>query len=342
MIEKSPLLDARKRDTCVPNNEYNGLIGVRISAIFVILIAGSLGSFLPVVASKHSKINLPNWVFFTAKYFGSGVIVATAFIHLLEPATDSLGEDCLPEAWHEYPYAFAITLLASFMTFFVEIITGRLLARKGIDGNHDHGPGMLASHGPHGSNDNKPEDTEIQSVSDSTSAQSYDSHTPNWTAQLGAIFILEFGIIFHSVFMGLTLAVAGDEFKTLYIVMCFHQLFEGLGLGTRIAAAPWPDHKRWLPWSLAAAFGLATPVAIAIGLGVRKTYLPGSYTSLVTQGIFDAISAGILIYTGFVELIGNEFLHSSEFKKAQFTRILLAFGVMCLGAALMALLGKWA
>lgn len=39
-----------------------------------------------------------------------------------------------------------------------------------------------------------------------------------------AIFILEFGVIFHSIFIGLTLAVAGDEFITLYVVLVFHQV----------------------------------------------------------------------------------------------------------------------
>ena len=37
-----------------------------------------------------------------AKYFGSGVIIATAFIHLLSPALDELGSSCLTGTWTEY------------------------------------------------------------------------------------------------------------------------------------------------------------------------------------------------------------------------------------------------
>ena len=37
-----------------------------------------------------------------AKYFGSGVIIATAFIHLLDPALDALGSECLTGAWQDY------------------------------------------------------------------------------------------------------------------------------------------------------------------------------------------------------------------------------------------------
>lgn len=37
-----------------------------------------------------------------AKYFGSGVIIATAFIHLLAPAWEELTSECLSGAWEDY------------------------------------------------------------------------------------------------------------------------------------------------------------------------------------------------------------------------------------------------
>lgn len=153
-----------------------------------------------------------------------------------------------------------------------------------------------------------------------------------YAAQMTAIFILEFGVIFHSIFIGLTLAVAGEEFITLYIVLAFHQTFEGLGLGTRLAVAPWPKSKRWTPYLLAIGYGLSTPLAIAIGLGVRGTYPPGSQTTLIVNGVFDAISAGILIYTGLVELMAHEFIFSPRMQKAPIKEVLSAFALMCLGA----------
>ena len=51
--------------------------------------------------------------------------------------------------------------------------------------------------------------------------------------QIAAFLILEFGVIFHSVIIGLNLGVVGDEFSTLYPVIVFHQAFEGLGIGAR-------------------------------------------------------------------------------------------------------------
>lgn len=163
-----------------------------------------------------------------------------------------------------------------------------------------------------------------------------------FAAQMTAIFILEFGVIFHSIFIGLTLAVAGSEFNILYIVLVFHQTFEGLGLGSRLATAEWPKAKQWMPYVLAAAYGITTPIAIAVGLGVRTTFSPNSNHTQIINGVFDAISAGILIYTGLVELMAHEFMFNPEMRKSSIWVTLGAFGCMCLGAGLMALLGKWA
>lgn len=125
-------------------------------------------------------------------------------------------------------------------------------------------------------------------------AREHETNDDHFAAQMTAIFILEFGVIFHSVFIGLTLAVAGDNFTILYIVLSFHQTFEGLGLGSRLATAQWPKNKRWLPWVLGGAYGLTTPIAIAIGLGIRTTFAPGSQKTMIINGVFDSISAGIL------------------------------------------------
>ena len=41
-----------------------------------------LGACFPVYASRHEGTRVPSWAFFIAKYFGSGIIIATAFIHV--------------------------------------------------------------------------------------------------------------------------------------------------------------------------------------------------------------------------------------------------------------------
>lgn len=382
-----------KRDECPTTNDYDGKdFGARISSIFVIMATSAIGTLFPILSSKYSFIRLPPWCFFGAKYFGSGVIVATAFIHLLEPASDALGDECLTGVITEYPWAFGICLMTLFVLFFFELVAYQMIDRKIASLSTDQEEGQEGGYGGHThshfgdealyvkkdvaekkltQSDEEEDDVEEEGdeydAAERKHAKSetnpYPKHfqhahehqdpelmgTPvndqskeQYYGQLLNVFVLEFGVIFHSVFIGLSLAVAGDEFKSLYIVLVFHQMFEGLGLGTRIATTNW-GKRRWTPYLLAIAYTLCTPIAIAIGLGVRHSYPPGSRRSLITNGVFDSISAGILVYTGIVELMAHEFLYSGEFKgPLGFKRMLIAYFIMCWGAGLMALLGKWA
>lgn len=67
---------------CDIGNEYDGRLGTRISSIFVIFVASALGACLPIFAATRKGITALECASFFAKYFGSGVIVATAFIHV--------------------------------------------------------------------------------------------------------------------------------------------------------------------------------------------------------------------------------------------------------------------
>lgn len=61
-------------------NEYDGGLGVRISALFVILIVSSAVTFFPVIATRSKRVKIPLYVYLFARYFGAGVIIATAFV----------------------------------------------------------------------------------------------------------------------------------------------------------------------------------------------------------------------------------------------------------------------
>lgn len=379
------MINLQTRDTCEADNEYNNeYMGARISAIFVILVTSSFGVFLPVLSSRYSFIKMPPPVFFAAKYFGTGVIVATAFIHLLEPANDNLSNECLGGTFEDYPWAYGIALMSLFVLFFFELASFNMVDRKIANESTGHSHSHFGDEEMYllkkisnedleedddqnkqeGSNENTHNHSHSGPSSESQRQNPYPDHflhaiehqdpellnTPvsdvdkeHYYGQLVSTFVLEFGIIFHSVFIGLSLAVSGEEFKTLYIVLVFHQMFEGLGLGTRIASTAWPANRKWLPYVFGVCYGLTTPIAIAIGLGVRNSYAPGSRKALITNGVFDAISAGILIYAGIVELMAHEFLYSGQFKgKGGTKRMFLAYVTVCVGCGLMALLGRWA
>jgi zinc transporter 1/2/3 len=72
----------------------------------------------------------------------------------------------------------------------------------------------------------------------------------------------------HSLVIGLTLAItSGSDFTSLLVAVTFHQLFEGLSLGIRIASLPAPKGRvPWLRAVLAVLFAITVPVGISIGL----------------------------------------------------------------------------
>lgn len=374
-------VDSETDVSCNTGNEYDGRLGLRIAAIFVIWLGSSVGACFPIYAKRNKGLKVPEWTFFVAKYFGSGVIVATAFIHLLAPAYEALSNECLTGPITEYTWVEGIVMITIFVLFFIELMVMRY-ARFGThdhddDHSHSHQESQIRSYDSGAENENEPRSEQHDAIitdnkSTTIASEALDrrtsrsTHVPgedhlghqrehqdheensgshsaeDYAAQMTAIFILEFGIVFHSIFIGLTLAVAGEEFETLFIVLVFHQTFEGLGLGSRLAVTPWRKTKRWTPYILGLGYGFSTPIAIAVGLGLRETYVPGSATALIVNGVFDSISAGILIYTGLVELMAHEFMFSNVMRKAKLQVVLSAFGMMCLGAGLMAVLGKWA
>ncbi|KAL6716720.1 low-affinity Zn(2+) transporter zrt2 [Lecanora helva] len=89
---------------CTTGTRDDGRTGLRISSIFVILAGSLFGAAFPVYAGRHRGLKVPEWAFFMAKYFGSGVIIATAFVHLLAPANDALTNPCLTGAITDYDW----------------------------------------------------------------------------------------------------------------------------------------------------------------------------------------------------------------------------------------------
>jgi len=80
------------------------------------------------------------------------------------------------------------------------------------------------------------------------------------------------------------------------------ETFEGMGLGARLAFMKLPASYTWVLYAGAALYGLTTPLGIAVGLGVRTLYNPDSTTASIVSGVLDSLSAGILVYTGLVEV----------------------------------------
>ena len=231
-------------------------------------------------------------------------------------------------------------MFSIFALFFVELIAFRWgnskLAKMGIQHDaHGHAPVGAHAHSAHGpepqDNDQGDNSSDLEkhgkkgdgtavAVTNDSGVFSVLDHSA--LAQITGIFILEFGILLHSILIGLTLAV-DENFKVLFVVLVFHrtsppfiqnakrilnlmspfpEMFEGLGLGSRLAFLKLPPSHNYVAICAAILYGFTTPIGIAAGLGVRSSYNPASTTASIVSGVMDSLSAGVLIYTGLVEV----------------------------------------
>ncbi|KAJ3796367.1 ZIP zinc transporter-domain-containing protein [Lentinula aff. detonsa] len=191
-----------------------------------------------------------------------------------------------------------------------------------------------------------PEDAQCEIGTSGVPQEDIESQKPvlSRKRQVVGILVLQLGIMIHSLVIGLTLSItSGSEFTTLVTAIIFHQLFEGLSLGIRIAAIPpaestsrdsltssrpsspsasrkdssstssWlsrTSHRSVLQPVLTVLFALTTPLGIALGMLAFSTSRGKSSEArmFLTQGLMSAISAGMLIYAATVEMMAGDFV----------------------------------
>lgn len=209
---------------------------------------------------------------------------------------------------------------ATLFTFVLEFCLGKYFRRRAAQ--------LAASVGP-------PTDAEGNAELDPKAVAKEKTRLMYTTASL----TFECGIIFHSIFIGITLGITSDPdtAKALAVALCFHQACEGMALGATFVKAEYSLLKYTI---LGMIFVLVTPIGVAIGIGVGSAYQSESQLALGFEGAFDSLSAGILIYNAIADLIIPTF---SEDEMPQSTWLQAA--AMCAlfaGAAIMSLIGKWA
>ncbi|KAI0839971.1 Zinc/iron permease [Hypoxylon sp. FL0890] len=397
--------------------EYD--VALHTVGLFLVLGASIFGAGFPVAAKKISWLKVPQKVFFACKHFGTGVLIATAFVHLLPTAWFSLSDPCLPDIFTEdYPPLPGVIMMGSlFILFIIEMWMNNKMgghSHGGATGFEQHAPAPMAP----GASQRPRADTQATVVSDDIAYEKqmakdmYDqtqypypeaseldlpqSEMPPWfivfyeqyvrqrlelinmiranssiqpqsqpkqevVVEEKSMFdeegqtvdplvyqkmsmnitLLEGGILFHSVFVGMTVSITIEGFVILLIAILFHQMFEGLGLGSRIAAVPYPKGSI-RPWLLVFAFGTTAPIGQAIGLAARNTYDPNSAFGLIIVGVFNSISSGLLIYAALVDLLAEDFLSEESRHTLTMKDKKIAFLYVLLGATGMSIVGAFA
>ncbi|KAF8582950.1 Zinc/iron permease [Ramaria rubella] len=96
-------------------------LALRIGAAGIILIVSAAASSFPSLSKRAPRVEPPEVVFFIGKHFGTGVILSTAFVHLLQEGFESLNNPCVPGKWREWSGLFV--LVSFFAIFLVEYIS---------------------------------------------------------------------------------------------------------------------------------------------------------------------------------------------------------------------------
>lgn len=408
-----------------PPRSYN--TSLHVFALFLILLLSTLACSFPLIVRRFPNLPVPNYSLFLSRHFGTGVLIATAFVHLLPTAYVSLTDPCLPSFWNEvYPPMSGFIAMVSVM---VVVGIEMFFATKGASHSHsldlEHLRSTKHEHDGLHSVDTVPRKPhaerglglEFQSPALASSRRSPYSDTPGSTdkplppspprrrsddsadaesdldldeldtdaddtrllnretaqehrsdanvrpdvSSRGVSFavpdsaiktatkddrlvlqclLLEAGILFHSVFIGMALSVStGSAFIVLLIAISFHQTFEGLALGSRIAAIPSFSTTSFKPWLMSVMYGVTTPIGQAIGLAVHRLYDPASQLGLLMVGIVNAISSGLLLYAGLVQLLSVDFLSDQSYIELQGRRRLEASAAVVCGSMLMAFVG---
>ncbi|EUC32354.1 hypothetical protein COCCADRAFT_5893 [Bipolaris zeicola 26-R-13] len=426
-----------KCETKGGKGQYNTTL--HVFALLLILTLSTAACSFPIIVKRFPSIPVPHQFLFISRHFGTGVLIATAFVHLLPTAFESLTHPCLPHFWNKrYPAMpglvamTAVFVVVSIEMFFAARGAGHVHStgyeNLGLDSSqngarpahkrsHSYGmysngmpgasglaPGivlhdvessinLMAGRSPsvsaaspmtptmpidarnrksmdNGDDDDDDSDLEItreelahQDAEDSedesrllpgphthqqhSHGRGEPSETPEKSdAQnkklLLQCLLLEAGILFHSVFIGMALSVAtGTAFVVLLTAISFHQTFEGFALGARISAIRFPAGSP-KPWLMAMAYGTTTPIGQAIGLAIHTLYDPASQAGLLTVGFMNAISSGLLLFAGLVELLAEDFLSDESYVTLRGKRRLQACASVLGGAYLMALVGAWA
>lgn len=391
-------------------------------ALLLILTLSTLACGFPLLSRRKARSRHGTVIFF-CQHLGTGVLIATAFVHLLPTAFTSLTDPCLPDAFSKRyrPMAGLVAMVSALAVVAVEsYLTGRGAGHShthhqlwdsdsdsGLDDRglppvggslapkREHRPddiplsdmqteGLLAGASPlpgstptlrgnskpmfdaenHSDNDdNDDDDTSDLDVSveelagpanprqriirSSPPPRPSSAHRPNGSmAEVPnpeeqqrlfiQVLLLEAGILFHSIFIGMAISVAqGSTFVVLLVAISIHQSFEGLALGSRIAAIHFP-RQSLRPWLMVLAFGCTTPLGQAIGLFVHELYDPKSQAGLLVVGFMNAISSGLLLFAGLVQLLAADFLSEKSHETLPGKKRLHAYLAVVCGALLMA------
>lgn len=317
------------QDPCAPVDvpaDYD--VNIHVAAVFIILIFSTMGVMIPLLGRRFFS----PYAFGVGKHFGTGIVLACALVHMLQPAAASFATPCLGPGFSDdygaYAYLFSVIAI-------ILMHSGDLLLRAHVVKKGRGGPPAAKTVTDDAAN--QEQDQENKSNVIDMHVHSGATMEAELTAQA---YMLEFGFTVHSIFIGLAVAVSTDEFSSLLTALTFHQFFEGVGLGSRLGEAAVRTRDKIL---LGIIFAVAAPIGIAVGTAVTAAIQPTTFGFSMAEGVLDSVCAGILLYVSFILMLQDfprDWDKLCVGEKAGWKRLGLLMGLW-LGAGLMAFVGKF-
>ncbi|TPP40437.1 ZIP Zinc transporter family protein [Leishmania donovani] len=334
------------------NGDGDYMLGLHIAAIFIILAASVVGTLIPIVGKRVPALRLHAYVYAVGKAAATGVVLAVAMIHMINHASVVFGADCVPESFREMyeGWAFLFAMIAAIVpptdpchgllrNECFAVRKDGLAERpdedvlKDMYGGAEDGQGGVSV----------PQMDAAKCVGHQHGVAVPEDMPP--LQRVVAALCMELGVTLHSVFVGLALAVSnGADLRALIIALVFHQLFEGLAMGARLADA---SFKISLELALMLVFSLSAPIGIAAGTGAvmaSRDALSGTTYALVSA-ILDSICGGIMLYIAFnllfVDFSHDLHVHCGAKSKCGVAKRIGMYAGLWIGAAVMAIIGKW-
>uniref|UniRef100_A0A7I4DZW5 ZIP family transporter n=1 Tax=Physcomitrium patens TaxID=3218 RepID=A0A7I4DZW5_PHYPA len=312
---------------------------LKVVAIAVILSTSALGVLIPFFGRRSRLFRTDGNPFMVVKAFAAGVILATAFVHMLPAAHRVLSNPCLPEdPWGKFAWAGFITMLAALGTLVMDSAATEFYMNRPEHHHGHHHDSAKIEDSEHKNDVEKQPSCAVITHPHTHEDVNDDGHFTN-IRHVVVAQVFEFGIVAHSIIIGITVGVSNSPctIKPLFAALTFHQFFEGFALGGCVAQAEFSNLSTLI---MGIFFAITTPLGIGTGMGALATYNPNSAKALIIQGVFDSISGGILVYMALVDLIAADFL-SKRMRSSRRLQIASFVALFC-GAGCMSLVGIWA
>ncbi|XP_061340715.1 fe(2+) transport protein 1-like [Gastrolobium bilobum] len=305
---------------------------LKIIAIFCILATSMIGICLPIFSRAVPALRPDGELFALVKAFASGVILATGYMHVMPDSFDDLTSPCLPDRpWHKFPFTTFVAMLSAVFTLMVDSFSISYFKKK----LSVSGTALEAGGGGDGG-----EHKELQQPGFGHGHQHVENVNAEQLLRYRVVAqVLELGIVVHSVVIGLSMGASENPctIRPLIAALCFHQLFEGMGLGGCILQAEYGFKVKAI---MIFFFSATTPFGIALGIGLSNVYSDTSPTSLIVEGILNAVSAGLLNYMALVDLLASDFMGPKLQSRIKLQ--ILSYVAVLLGAGGMSVMAIWA